>query len=143
MKNIKKVIFLFMAFLSLGMFFACSDSGDDGDGETLVTKYTYNLTSNANYYIVNEFHCVDKGDNTYDVRTANRHFFKNTSESYKDKTGQELINMVKAKSVTATRTSTATQSQAQPLEVKNSSTGDVLYTLNIPAGMISTIYYYE
>ncbi|MBR1536363.1 MAG: hypothetical protein IJ630_05445 [Treponema sp.] len=141
MKNIKKVIFLFMAFLSLGMFFACSDSNDDG-GETLVTKYTYNLTSNADYYIVNEFHCVDRGENIYDVRTANRHFFKNTSESYKDKTGQELINMVKAKSVTVTRESTATQSEAQSLPVKSSS-GDVLYTLNIPAGMISTIYYYE
>ena len=141
-----------MAFLSLGMFFACSDSGDgdsavsdnsgNGGGETLVTKYTSNLTSNANYYIVNEFHCVDKGDNTYDVRTTNRHFFKNTSESYKDKTGPELINMVKAKSVTATNSETLTQSKDAVQKATNAATG-VTWTFNIPEGMTFAIYYYE
>ena len=142
MKNIKKVIFLFMAFLSLGMFFACSDSGDDGDGETLVVKYTSNLTSNDDYYIVNEFHCVDKGDNTYDVRTSNRHFFKNTSENYKNKTGQELINMVKAKSVTATNSKTGTQPKDVVQTATNAATS-VTWTFNIPEGMTYTVYYYE
>ena len=131
-----------MAFLSLGMFFACSDSGDDGGGETLVVKYTSNLTSNANYYIVDEYHCVDKGDNTYDVRTANRHFFKNTSESYKDKTGQELINIVKAKSVTATNSKTLTQSKDAVTKATNAATS-VTWTFNIPEGMTYTVYYYE
>ena len=144
MKKFFKVLFYLMIVSALVLIPSCSDSDDGGtpSDETSVTKYTYNLTSNQNYYIVDEFHCVDNGDNTYDVKTAYRHFFKNTSENYKNKTGQELINLIKTKSVTATTSKSGTQTSAATQPVKNSA-GEVTWTYNIPAGMSYTVYYYE
>ena len=163
MKKVGKLIFLVVVALSFGVFVACSD-GDEGSSssspessevsqgdkndtetgsskETLVTKYSYNLTSNNDYYIVHEFHCVDNGDKTYDVREYYRHFFRNTDEAYKGKTGDELIKLVKAKSVTATSTKTGTQQKAVSSTAKNSS-GEITATYNIPEGLSFNIYYY-
>ena len=124
------------------MFAACSDGSDGGgSSRTLVTKYVYNMTSDANYYRVCEFQCYDNGDNTYDVVSASIHFFSKTNDSYKNRTGQELIDMVKTKSVTPSSSKEGTQSQAATSTATNSST-NVTSTFKIPAGMKYTIYYY-
>ena len=94
MKSIKKYLLLALTVLAVSMFISCSDDSGDSE-ESLVTKYMYNLTSNENYYIVDVFFCIDNGNSVFDVRYSNRHFFKNTSENFKDKTGLELIALVK------------------------------------------------
>ena len=141
MKSIKKYLLLALTVLAVSMFISCSDDSGDSE-ESLVTKYMYNLTSNENYYIVDVFFCIDNGNNVFDVRYSNRHFFKNTSENFKDKTGLELIALVKSNSLTATSTKTRTQQTDTTATARNSN-GEITATYNIPAGMSYTVYYYE
>lgn len=139
-----KIPLVILALFAVLMLGGCSTDGSgDGGGisRPLVTKYTSNLTSNATYYRVDEFHCYANGDNTYDVVSASILFFSKTNASYKNRTGQELIDMVKTKSVTPSSSKEGTQSQAATSTATNSST-NVTSTFKIPAGMKYTIYYY-
>ena len=141
MKNIKKVIFLFMAFLSLGMFFACSDSGDDGDGETLVVKYSTLMTAdNDGNYRVYVYNCVEAGENTYTVRSKEIHYF--SSSTYEGKTATQLVNIVKNKTVNPSDSRTGTQSEDTTESSTNGTTG-VKTTYNIPAGITVKKFLYS
>ena len=106
-----------------------------------VTRYGYKLNSDESYHRVVVYVAADNGDHTYDVVSASIHFFSKTNDSYKNRTGQELIDMVKTKSVTPSSSKEGTQSQAATSTATNSST-NVTSTFKIPAGMKYTIYYY-
>ncbi|MBR4599515.1 MAG: hypothetical protein IKO39_05645 [Treponema sp.] len=138
----RRIVLVILGIFSLFMLGACSDgSGEGGSSRPLVTRYTYNLTSNATYYRVNEFHCYDNEDNTYDVVSLSIHCFSKTNDSYKNRTGQELIDMVRTNSVTSSSTIEKTSTEASTSTATNSST-NITLTYNIPAGMNYTIYYY-
>ena len=138
----RRIVLVILGIFSLFMLGACSDgSGEGGSSRTLVTRYSYNLTRNATYYYVNEFHCYDNGDNTYDVVSASIHYFSKTNDSYKNRTGQELIDMVRTNSVSPSSTKKQIQSQDATRTSTNSTT-NVKWTFNIPAGTNCTINYY-
>ena len=139
MKNFFKIMMaIFIAVAGFG-FASCSD---DDESETLVTKYTYNLSRNENYYIVYEYHCVDNGDTTYNVKSGIQHYFNKTKYSAYSSNGGGLIYLVEGKAVTATTSKSYTQSKATTATAKNSA-GEIVATFNIPAGMSYTVCYYE
>ena len=140
-----------MAFLSLGMFFACSDSGDgdsavsdnsgnDG-GETLVTKYSTLMTADDDgNYRVYVYNCVEAGENTYTVRSKEIHYF--SSSTYEGKTATQLVNIVKNKTVNPSDSRTGTESEDKTESSTNGTTG-VKTTYNIPAGITVKKFLYS
>lgn len=138
----RRIVLVILGIFSLFMLGACSDgSSEGGSSRTLVTRYSYNLTSNDTYYRVNEFHCYDNGDNTFDVTSATIHYFSKTNEAYKTRTGQEFIDMVKTNSVSPSSTLEQTTTKATTSTATNSST-NVTLTFSIPAGTLYNVNYY-
>lgn len=132
MKTAKKRFgFVMLAILASAVMLlaGCSDgdSGGGGSSETLVTRYSYNLTSNENYYYVREYHAYYKGNYVYSVHDYIVHFFLKTSSSYKDKTGSELC------SIAANRSYTPKSKTTYVVE------GDKTHTINVSQSDDSTI----
>ena len=82
-------------FASCNHFYTEDDDDDDESTETVVTRYSYNLSSNDSYYIVREYNCVDIGNSTYRVKNYAVHYFSNSQYGkFYGKTGSELISIV-------------------------------------------------
>lgn len=90
------LLLLVFAFLLAG----CSDGNGGGNSSELVTKFSYNLTSNANYYIVREYKAEYNGNYSYTVHEMILHEFRNTLYSFQNKTGSELCEIARARSYT-------------------------------------------
>lgn len=119
MRNFSKII-LVSLLLALSLAFAsCSDGDGGGDSRTLVTRYSYNLTANETYYYVREYNAYYEGNYVYDVHDYIVHYFLKTNSKYKDKTGNELCEIVKNRS--------ATPNSKTPYVVE----GDKTHTINV------------
>lgn len=90
------LLLLVFAFLLAG----CSDGSGGGKTPELVTKFSYNLTSNANYYIVREYRAYYNGNYSYTVHEMILHEFLKTAYSFRDKTGSELCEIARSRSYT-------------------------------------------
>ena len=102
MKNAMRVAWLLISMMLAIVSAGCSDgSSGGGSGEReLLTRYSYNMTSNETYYYVREYHAYYDGNYVYTVHNYIVHFFLKTSSSYKNKTGSELCEIAQSKSIT-------------------------------------------
>ena len=102
----------------------------------LPTHYIYNLQSSDTYAFVQEFHSFYNGDYEYRVRQHISHRF--SKALYGDKTGSELVNIVKEASITPSLQKTYTRTEDGKMTVNGSA-----YYYSLPAGLKYQAYYYE
>jgi len=112
---------------------------DSSSSETLVTLYTYNLNYNSTYARVNKFNCVDNGDSTYKVRSAEVHLF--SKATYGSRTRNELCDMVSLAAVSASGNGSGTLSSDKTYTVTGTLTGTAK-TFYLYSGMQYPVYYY-
>ena len=146
---IRNVLCVLVMLVVSAAFVGCKhdddDDDDDDDTVTLVYKYGYSLnnetSSGFKYHKVVKYGCIDNGDNTYEVKEYSIHRFSTENTSYTDRTGNELISMVKNNSRTADYSKVYTISKDTTNTITNSDSGTTYY-YNIPSGLSYTIYLY-
>ena len=139
MKALKQFL-LTLFSITLATLIACSNSDDDD--EELLTQYMYNMTDNNMFCRVYEFHCIDTGNNTYEVRDYIIHYFLMADSRYELYDGANLRDMIKTRSISAEATSdTLTRTTTSTSTATNATTGEVRkYTL--PSGIHFIYYHY-
>lgn len=89
-------------FMGISMIF--SSCSDESKNEELIVKYSYKLNYQPNgsstvYHRVNEFHCTDNYNDTYNVKKTIVHYFSADNSKYKNLSGTELIGIANAKNI--------------------------------------------
>lgn len=148
----KHLIFLTSVLLLLGgIFVSCSDSDDDE--EDLVTHYGYKLNqtltnsstgAKKEFHRVSEYHSVDNGDGTYNVKSYALYYFAAENSTYADLSGSELIGIVKTGNIKPdsivdrklSKDSTATITANRDTE------NEKTYYYYLPSGLEYKINYY-
>lgn len=134
-----------MAFATI--LLGCSDGigGGGGSSSELVTKYSYNLTSNENYYYVSEFHAYYQGNYVYIVHDCIFHYFLKTNSRYNNKTGAELCDIVKNRNVSPnSKINSVVEGEKQYKINHTQSDGTIKQiTMNIPDGTAYESWVYK
>lgn len=149
----KHLIFLISVLLLIGgIFVSCSDSDDDG-GEDLVTHYGYKLNQTLTnsstsatkvFHRVSEFHSVDNGDNTYNVRNYALYYFAVDNSTYSDLSGSELIGIVKAGNIKPDSIvdSKLSEDKTATITTNRDTANEKTYYYYLPSGLEYKINYY-
>ena len=139
----RRAIFVMLSMILLVAVTACKQDGEyeEEQSETIVTRYSYNLTANDKYYIVHEYNCVDAGNNSYTVKNYAVHYFSKTETYFKNKTGSDLVWFVKNGTYAPSASKSYTRDTATKATVTNDSTGVKIY-YNMAAGISYTVYQY-
>lgn len=151
----KLILILFPLFLLCGSLVSCSD-GDSGSGETeeqqeqqeqqLVKSYGGSLNiklkntktnETKTFHRVSLYNSVDNGDNTYNVKEHEIHYFATSNSDYTNLTISELCEIVENGSVENDSKYNYTLKEDRTISVKNSTRKYLL-----PAGLEYAVYYY-
>ena len=136
----RRAIFVMLSMILLVAVTACKQDEEDEE-EQLVTRYSYNLTSNDSYYIVAAYNCVDNGDNTYSAKNYAMHYFYKASSSFKDKSGAKLIYFVRNGIYAPSASKSYTRDTSTKITVNSSNDTKIYYEL--PEGISYTVYWYS
>lgn len=124
----------------------CSDGGTAGSTSSeLVTRYSYNLTRLEDYYYASEFHAYYQGNYVYTVHDCIFHYFLKTSSRYNNKTGTELCNIAKNRSIVPnSKTKDIVEGNKQVTINQTQSDGSTkVITMNIPDGTAYETWIYK
>ncbi|MBO5729928.1 MAG: hypothetical protein J6R67_01915 [Treponema sp.] len=108
---LKKVLFLLLVFLVLSCENSSSFGNNDAENiDEILTIYSFELNidliagaESGIYHKVTEYNCTSLGDSYYDVKSYKVHWLSNNNSAYKNKTGNQLIEMVKTGSLTPSK----------------------------------------
>ena len=101
----------FLLFLPFFLLSCNNDSNKESSDNNILTIYTFELnlslvagSESGLYHKVCEYNCTSMGDSYYDVISYKVHFLSDKNNAYKNKTGNQLISLVRSGNLTPSRT---------------------------------------